>query len=47
MDNVSWHRGELRGKAEIFIPLLLTVGWVTFSKPFRPLIHPLEALSAL
>lgn len=52
MGNVwLWHRGdlesELRGKAEIFIPILLIVDWVTFSKRFRPLTHSLEALTDL
>ena len=38
---------EARGgkeKAEIFILLLLIVGWVTLSKPFRHLTHPWKHL---
>lgn len=41
---------ELRSgkqKGEIFILILLIVGCVTLSKPFRHLSHPLEALTVL
>jgi len=34
-------------KAEVFILILLIVGWVTLSKPFRHLTRSLEALIAL
>lgn len=47
MDDLA---NEARGgkeKAEIFILLLLIVGWVTLSKSFRHLTHPLEALTTL
>lgn len=48
------NREDLRSKlgggkqtAEIFTLILLIVGWVTLSKLFRHLTHPLEALAAL
>lgn len=46
-DDLANEPRDGKQKAEIFILILLIVGWVTLNKPFRPLTHPLEEITAL